>query len=58
MKIYASEGMRLTNGVIFGKVIDLGAGDSPNNYHEITDEEYNKLMEAITDGNQTGSDEG
>ena len=58
MKIYASEGMRLTNGVIFGKVIDLGAGDSPDNYHEITEEEYNKLMEAITDGNQTGSYKG
>lgn len=53
MKIYASEGTRLTNGVIFGKVIDLGAGDSPDNYHEITEEEYIKLMEEITDGNQT-----
>lgn len=45
MKIYASEGMRLTNGVIFGKVIDLGAGDSADNYREITDAEYNKLIE-------------
>ena len=44
MKIYASEGMRLTNGVIFGKVIDLGAGDSPDNYHEITEAEYQKII--------------
>ena len=58
MKIYASEGMRLTNGVIFGKVIDLGEGDSSDNYHEITEEEYNKLMEEITDGNQTEFNEG
>lgn len=48
MKIYASEGKRLTNGVIFGKVIDLGAGDSPDNYHEITDEEYIKITGEIT----------
>ena len=58
MKIYASEGMRLTNGVIFGKLIDLGEGDSSDNYHEITEEEYNKLMEEITDGNQTEFNEG
>lgn len=44
MKIYASEGKRLTNGVIFGKVIDLGAGDSPDNYHEITEVEYQKII--------------
>ena len=53
MKIYANEGKRLTNGVIFGKVIDLGAGDSPDNYHEITDAEYIKMMEVMADGNQT-----
>ena len=58
MKIYASEGMRLTNGVIFGKVIDLGAGDSADNYREITDAEYNRLMGGGTGGNQTGPDEG
>ena len=43
MKIYASEGTRLTNGVIFGKIIDLGEGDLPDNYHEITEEEYIKI---------------
>lgn len=58
MKIYASEGMRLTNGVIFGKVIDLGEGDLPDNYREITNEEYNKLMEEMTDGNQTEFNKG
>ena len=51
MKIYASEGTRLTNGVIFGKVIDLGEGDSPDNYQEITEEEYNELTRGLDDGN-------
>ena len=44
MKIYAEEGKRLTNGVIFGKVIDLGAGDLPDNYNEITETEYQKII--------------
>lgn len=59
MKIYASEGTRLTNGVIFGKVIDLGEGDSPDNYHEITEEEYIKITrdEVVEYGNQTEPDE-
>ena len=43
-KLTASEGMTLTNGDIYGKEIYLGVNDSPDNWHEITDEEYNVIM--------------
>ncbi len=40
----ADEGKVLTNGVVYGKTILLGSGDSAENYHEITDEEYWELQ--------------
>ena len=43
-KIVASEGMVLTNGDIYGEELYLGANDDPNNYHEITKEEYEKIL--------------
>ena len=46
VKLTASEGMTLTNGEAFGKEIYLGCNDSPDNWHEITDEEAAKLQEA------------
>ena len=39
----ADEGMTLTNGEAFGKVVYLGINDSMNNWHEITDEEAEEL---------------
>lgn len=45
IKLKASEGMILTNGDVFGREIFLGKGDSPENWHEITDEEYEKIQE-------------
>lgn len=45
-KIIASEGMVLTNGETYGKIIFLGTADSADNYHEITDEEYAAILEA------------
>ena len=42
----ASEGHKLTNGTAYGSSIVLGAGDSPDNWHEITVEEYNGIMKA------------
>ena len=39
----ASEGMVLTNGEAFGKSITLGRNDSAENWHEITEEEYEQL---------------
>lgn len=43
--ITASEGMVLTNGETYGKSITLGNNDSQDNWHEITEEEYRKIVE-------------
>ncbi len=44
-KLTADSGKVLTNGVTYGKEIYLGKGDTPENWHEITEEEYNKIFE-------------
>ena len=44
VKLTADEGKILTNGEIFGRVIALGNGDGAENYHEITEEEYEEIM--------------
>lgn len=43
-KLTASDGMVLTNGEAFGKEIYLGVNDSAENWHEITDAEYEKIV--------------
>ena len=43
-KLVADEGMILTNDEIYGKVIFLADTDKVENYYEITEEEYNKLV--------------
>jgi hypothetical protein len=47
IKIKASEGMILTNGDVYGREIFLGKGDSPENWHEITEAEYEKIQEEM-----------
>lgn len=42
--IYADEGKILTNGELYGRVIYLAEGVSETDFHEITEEEYNKIM--------------
>lgn len=42
----ADDGMTLTNGETFGKVVYLGINDSADNWHEITDEEAEKRQES------------
>jgi hypothetical protein len=49
--IYADEGMILTNGEIYGKQIFLADGVSEDDFYEITEEEYDKIIadESISD---------
>ena len=44
MVLRASEGHMLTNGVAYGESVVLGVGDSPDNWSEITVEEYEKIQ--------------
>ena len=46
LKLTAAEGHTLTNGEICGKEIYLGSNDKPENWHEITDEEYAEILKA------------
>jgi hypothetical protein len=48
-KLSASSGMVLTNGESYGKEIYLGKNDSPENWREITEEEYMAAMKAAED---------
>ena len=43
-KLTAADGMVLTNGEAYGKEIYLGVNDAPENWHEITDEEYAAIV--------------
>ncbi len=48
-KVTADEGMVLTDGATFSDVsgsIVLGCNDSTDNWHEITEAEYEKILEA------------
>lgn len=53
IKLTASEGYVLTNGEAFGKEIYLGIYDSPENWHEITDAEYEEIMAAQETGEES-----
>lgn len=44
-KITANTGKVLTNGEVYSKEIYLGVNDSPENWWEITDEEYAEIAE-------------
>lgn len=44
-RITANTGMVLTNGEVYSKEIYLGVNDSPENWWEITDEEYAEIEE-------------
>lgn len=43
-KLTASEGHVLTDGEAYGKEIYLGKNDSVENWHEITDAEYEVIL--------------
>ena len=47
----ASNGMVLTDGEVYSSVggqVYLGVNDSPENWYEITEEEYNSIVEQET----------
>lgn len=42
--LYADEGKVITNGTDYGTTISLAEGVDASEYHEISIEEYNKIM--------------
>ena len=44
IKLIASEGMVLTNGTDYARIVYVGTGDSINNWYEITDAEYAEIL--------------
>lgn len=44
-KLVASEGYVLTNGTAYGKVIYLGCNDKEENWREISEQEYEAMIE-------------
>ena len=51
----ADEGMTLTNGEAFGKVVYLGKNDSADNWHEITDEDAEELQNTESEVDENGN---
>ena len=47
IKLTASDGYVLTNGEAYGKEIYLGKFDSPDNWYEITDAEYEEILASL-----------
>lgn len=42
--LIAEKGFVLTNGQTFGNSVELGRADKAENWHEITEEEYQKIL--------------
>ena len=51
----ADEGMTLTNGEAFGKVVYLGINDNASNWHEITDEEAEETQNTKSEVKDNGN---
>ncbi len=44
--LYADDNKVLTNGRVYGTQIFLADGESAENYHEITKEEYEEILKS------------
>lgn len=55
--IVADNGMKLTNGETFGSIVYLGTNDSIDNWHEITEEEAERLQNTETEPTGTEATE-
>lgn len=44
-KLVASEGMLITDGTSYGKVVRLAEGQAESDFFEITEEEYSRILE-------------
>lgn len=49
IKLTASEGHILTNGETYGRVVYLAQGDEGEKWHEITEAEYENMLEETED---------
>lgn len=50
--LYADDGMVLTNGDHYGRVVWLAEGAEPADYRQITEAEFETRMEASGDGTE------
>lgn len=44
-KLVASEGMLITDGTNYGKVVRLAEGQTEDDFFEVPEEEYNRILE-------------
>lgn len=52
--LYAKEGMILTDGEHFGKIVHLEIGADASAWHEITEAEYKSILSEIEERNEHG----
>lgn len=51
-KLTAAEGFILTNGEAYGKEVYLSKTDSPDNWYEITEAEYEEVQQIPPEENE------
>jgi hypothetical protein len=42
--LIAKDGFIYTNGEVYAKIVDLAEGDKTENWHEITESEYQEIL--------------
>ena len=56
IKLTATDGMVLTNGETYSKEVYLGCNDSADNWHEIAEVEYEKILAEEKAKMETGAE--